>query len=79
MISENGEEEALTTTGNKIVENIKTFTHIEQFKILYGEKWKYFPAFAISIYLFGVSISKCIMTGKTLSKLFANIGLLNTF
>jgi hypothetical protein len=34
---------------------------------------------AIAIYLFGVSISKCIMTGKTLSKLFANVTVLNTF
>lgn len=64
---------------NSSAENVKTFTHIEQFKLLYGEKWKYFPAFAISIYLLGVSISKCIMTGKTLSKLFGDISVLNTF
>lgn len=69
----------MAKTGTKTAENIKTFTHIEQFKILYGEKWKYFPAFAISIYLLGVSISKCIMTGKTLSKLFGNFDVVKHF
>ena len=34
---------------------------------------------AVSIYLFGVSVSKCIMTGKTLSKVLASIPVLNTF
>jgi amino acid permease len=57
----------------------ESYDHIEQFRILFGEKWKFFPALAISIYLLGVSISKCIMTGKTLSKLFSHVDILNTF
>ncbi len=34
---------------------------------------------AITIYLFGVLISKCIMTGRVLSKLMGDIDVLNTF
>ena len=60
-------------------QTIKTYDHTEQFSILYGDKWKVFPAVAISIYLFGVSVSKCIMTGKTLSKVLNSVPVLNTF
>jgi len=52
---------------------------MKQFEILYGKKWKIFPVFSISIYLFGVSISKCIITGNALSKLFNGVDVLGAF
>ena len=61
------------------VKTITTFDHMQQFSILYGTQWKIFPVLAISIYLFGVSISKCIITGKALSKLFSDVPVLGLF
>lgn len=49
------------------------------FEILYGTRWKVFPSVVISQYLLGVSISKCIITGKTLSNVFKEVPVLNTF
>ena len=48
----------------------KTYDHNEQFEILYGKKWKYFPSISITIYLTGTAITKCIMTGNTLAQFF---------
>ena len=58
---------------------IKTFDHVEMISYLYGEKWRFVPSLAIVIYLLGVSVSKCIMTGKTLSYLFKEVTVLNYF
>jgi hypothetical protein len=45
----------------------------------YGKKFVLVPVLAISIYLFGVLISKCIMTGKVISKLFVDVKVIDTF
>ena len=58
---------------------IRTFDHVEQFAYLYGNKWKLFPSLAVAFYLLGAAVSKCIMTGNTLSKLFDEVTVLNTY
>lgn len=58
---------------------ITTFDHSEQFKYLYGDRYVFVPVVAVTVYLFGVLISKCIMTGKVLSRLLGDIEVLNTF
>lgn len=50
--------------------NKKTYDHTDQFAILYGGKWKYLPCIFITTYLLGTCTSKCIMTAKTLTKVF---------
>lgn len=73
------EDEQTSGTGEERIKTIESYDHIQQFSILYGDKWRLFPAVTISIYLFGVSISKCIMTGKTLSKLLSQVPVIGTF
>ena len=52
---------------------------MEQFAVLYSEKARIFPSIAITIYLTGTAISKCIMTGNILSQVFKDIDVLNNF
>lgn len=81
IISETDNHDSLISNEDSplLERDFESIDHVEQFKVLYGERWKFFPALAISIYLFGVSISKCIMTGKTLSKLFADVPVFSAF
>ena len=53
---------------------MKEYGHAYQFKVLYGGKWEIFPSIVITVYLLGTSISKCIMTANTLSKVFTDAG-----
>lgn len=52
---------------------------MEQFAVLYGNKARIFPSIAITVYLTGTAISKCIMTGNILSQVFKDIDILNSF
>ena len=45
---------------------------MDQFAILYGDKWKIIPSIAITCYLTLTAISKCIMTGNILGKVFTD-------
>lgn len=69
--SENKSEHKMADSDSS--STITTFEHSEMIALFYGEKFRWVPAVAISIYLFGVLISKCIMTGKVISKLFGDI------
>lgn len=40
---------------------------------MFSKKWGLFPSITISIYLLGTSVSKCIMTGKIMSKVFDHL------
>ena len=53
-------------------EEEKKYDHIDQFSYLYGPNWKYLPSISITIYLTLTAISKCIMTGNTLEKVFSD-------
>lgn len=77
--SGNGGSIISTTSEATEDRKLKVYDHVEQFRLLYGENWKYLPSIIISVYLTGVSISKCIMTAKTLSGVFVDISVLSQF
>lgn len=72
-------KENLAQKTSELPKTILTFDHSKMFSYLYGKKWTFVPVVAITIYLYGVIVSKCIMTGKVLSQLFSEVTVLNTF
>ena len=63
----------------EVQKTIQYFDHTDMIGRLYGSRYKFLPSIAVIIYLFGVAISKCILTGKTLSTLFENVEFLDNF